>query len=55
MGFFMSQMEVGLEITYPPGKAFVGGEALFDLLALLKNLLGLFWVLPEIRLGGFLL
>jgi len=48
-------MEIGLEVTRVPRKLFVGGESVFRPLALLKDLLRLFRVLPEVGLGDFFL
>ncbi len=55
VGLLMGQMEVGFEVTGPLRKLFIGGKALLGLLALPKDPLGLFGILPEVRLDGFLL
>jgi hypothetical protein len=46
-------MKIGLEVTRVPRKLFLSGESVFRPLALLKNPLRLFGVLPEVGLGGF--
>jgi len=46
-------MKVGFQVAQPAGQLLVGLEAVFGLLALLEDFLGLFLVLPEIRLAYF--
>ena len=53
VGFFLREMEIGLDVARFSGERFLGVDAVFELLALLQDRLGLFLVVPEIRSAGF--
>ena len=46
-------MKIGFDVARDARELFVGGDAAFGRFALLKNLLRLFLILPEVGLGGF--
>jgi hypothetical protein len=48
-------MEICFEVAHLAVERFFGAGAVFELLALLQDALGLLLVLPEIRVAGFFL
>jgi hypothetical protein len=46
-------MEIGLDVAHFAIERVLGGDAVFDYLALLEDGLGLFLVLPEVCVADF--
>jgi len=51
VGFFLGQIDVGIEIAGKRGQLFVGGNLIFGALAIAQDGLRRFLIVPEIRLG----
>jgi hypothetical protein len=52
VGFFLGQVDVGVDVTRNAGEFFVGGNLVFGAFAIAEDGLGFFLVVPEIGVGG---
>ena len=51
VGFFLSKVDIGFDITRNGGEFFVGGNLVFRALAVAENALSGFLIAPEIGVG----
>jgi hypothetical protein len=51
VGFFVGQIDVGLDVAGKRSELLVGGDLIFGALAVSKDGLGFFLVVPKIGLG----
>jgi hypothetical protein len=54
VGFAFGELDVRLDVTGERFQLLIGGELIFDALAVAKNALGFFLIVPEIGVGGAL-
>jgi hypothetical protein len=52
VGFFLGEIDVGLDVAGDGGEPFVRGNLLFSALAVAQNALRCFLIAPEIGVGG---
>jgi hypothetical protein len=53
VGFFLSEIDVSLDVAGKSGKLFVGANLFFGALAVAEDGLSGFLIAPEIWVGGF--
>jgi hypothetical protein len=53
VGFFLGHADVGFDVARAPIQIFIGGQSVFDDLALLQRGLRLGLILPKIGVAGF--